>query len=336
MNIIDKLLKSSEPSIRYKIRINVLGEDPDSPAIKSLQQQIKKSPRVQSLLAGHNEDGVILDSNIYQKWFGIHWILMHLAELNYPPGDETLLPIHDKVYDAWLDKRFFNTFVVKNPKPGKKNYKKGVPLINGKFRRCVSQQGLALWSSIKLGFMDERTHKLAKLILGWQWPDGGWNCDWRPEAKNASFYESLIPLRALWLYGNSFKDNTYLEAAERASGIFLKRHLFKRCSDGRIINDDFIRLHYPIYFLYDILAVLKVLAECRMTKDPRVNEALDILESKRLPDGGFPAEGFYYKTGKSNKQSRVECVSWGIRKKGQMNEWITADALFVLKSFGRI
>ena len=38
---------------------------------------------------------------------------------------------------------------------------------------------------MRLGFVDERCDQLAGKILACQWPDGGWNCDKRPEASHA-------------------------------------------------------------------------------------------------------------------------------------------------------
>ena len=49
---------------------------------------------------------------------------------------------------------------------------------------------------------DGRTDELVNRLLKWQWPDGGWNCDKRPEADSSSFMETLIPLRALALYAS--------------------------------------------------------------------------------------------------------------------------------------
>jgi len=102
------------------------------------------------------------------------------------------------------------------------------------------------------------------------------------------------------------------------------------------MHESFTKLHYPVYWHYDILAGLKVLAECGFTEDPRAAEALDLLESKRLPDGGFPAEGLFYKPGKPATTGSAERVAWGIRKKDLANEWVTCDALTVLRSFGRM
>lgn len=37
----------------------------------------------------------------YSKWYGAHWILVTLADLGYPPGDQGLVPLREQVY-GWL------------------------------------------------------------------------------------------------------------------------------------------------------------------------------------------------------------------------------------------
>jgi len=99
--------------------------------------------------------------------------------------------------------------------------------------------------------------------------------------------------------------------------------------------DDFVKLHYPCYWRYDILFGLKVMAEAGLISDERCHDALDLLESKRLPDGGFPAEGKYYRVTEKATTGR-SLVDWGGTSKKHMNEFITADALYVLKKSGRL
>ena len=70
-----------------------------------------------------------------------------------------------------------------------------------------------------------------------------------------------------------------------------------------------VRLHYPCYWHYDLLAGLKVMAEAGFIGDPRCREALDLLESKRLPGGGFPAEARYDHSRSSGSRSRVSRMS---------------------------
>jgi hypothetical protein len=59
MDIIDKLLKSDVPAIRYKMLVNILGENPDLPGVRKARTAIKKSPRVQLLLSEQEKNGRI-------------------------------------------------------------------------------------------------------------------------------------------------------------------------------------------------------------------------------------------------------------------------------------
>jgi hypothetical protein len=189
---------------------------------------------------------------------------------------------------------------------------------------------------LALGLADDRADELARRLARWQWPDGGWNCDRHPATANSSYHESLIPLRALALHAQVTGDQASRAAAERAAEIFLKRRLFQRQSDGSIIDADFVRLHYPPYWHYDILAGLKILAEAGFLADPRCAEALDLLMAKRLPDGGWPAERKYYRVGGRPPATGSSPVDWGGTSKVHLNEWVTAEALSVLRRAGRV
>jgi hypothetical protein len=316
-DIIDDLQHSNEPSVRYKVLVNVLGEKPESAKIRKLQEEIKSSPRVKLLLSERNRKGEI-PYHPYKKWYGAHWVLATLADIGYPSGDKSLIPLREQVLN-WLFSE---------------KHQENIKVINGRTRRCASQESNALFSLLTLGLADERTEELANRLVKWQWPDGGWNCDRDPKASNSSFWESLIPLRALSLHAKITGSQKSKEAAKRASEVFLKRHLFKRQKDGKVMNKQFLQLHYPCYWRYDILFGLKVMAEAGFIKDKRCEDALDILESKRLPDGGFPAEARFYTVSKKASTGR-SLVDWGGVSKSRMNEFVTADALFVLNKAGR-
>lgn len=100
ISIIDKLLNSDEPSVRFKVLVNVLGEKLESSDIKKLQGEIKSSPRVRLLLSERGKDGII-PFHPYRKWYGAHWILATLADIGYPPGDKSLVQLREQVYE-WL------------------------------------------------------------------------------------------------------------------------------------------------------------------------------------------------------------------------------------------
>ena len=314
---VNQLLNSEDPSIRYKANLHFLGRDQDSTEMKQLRLKIKDFPRVRMILSERGEDGRI-PYNPYAKWYGAHWVLAQLADIGYPAGDANLIPLREQVLD-WL---FSDA-----------HWKK-IKTINGRIRRCASQEGNALYALLALGLADERVDELAHRLVGWQWPDGGWNCDKNPEAINSSFHESLIPMRGLALHAKLTGNKDSRDAAERASEIFLKRRLYRRERGGQIIHSEFKKFHYPPYWHYDFLSALKVLAEAGFIDDPRCQDALDLLESKQLQDGGWPAEKKYYRVTDKLGNGR-SLVDWGGTSKLRMNEWVTADALYVLKTAGR-
>lgn len=340
------LLGSAEPSVRYLARVQVLGEAPDSPQARELRAQVARSDRAAALLS-EREAGGRIPWHPYAKWYGAHWVLADLAGLGYPPGDPDLLPLREQVLE-WL--------------LGRRSRYHSAPswVVAGKARRCASQEGNALWALLRLGLADERCEALARLLVGWQWPDGGWNCDRRPEARSSSFMETLIPMRALAQFGRDTGAAWASQAARRAAEVFLERRLFRRRSNGEVIATDFLVLHYPCYWHYDLLAGLKALAEMGLAGDPRCREALDRLDGKRLPCGGWPAEARYWRqegrTGRpgpgglvaaaspapgprpdpgrstSRRRSGASLVSWGPTGRTRPNPWVTLDALTVRRA----
>jgi hypothetical protein len=313
-NLLDQL--RLEPALAWKLAVNLLGHAPDSGEARQAANVTRHSSLVTKLLSELDSAGRI-PFHPYKKWNGAHWTLSILADLGYLVGDPALEPLVEQSFDWLLGEA----------------HKKHIRTIDGRVRRCASQESNTVWYSLRLGLADSRTEELAARLMKWQWLDGGWNCDKRPEVSISSFMESLIPLRALALYARVSGDRRASQAAERAAEIFLKRQLFKRQSDGAVMDEHFTHLCYPYYWHYNILFGLVVMAETGFIGDPRCRAALDLLASKRLPEGGFPAEEVYYRTTRPNL-SGYSLVSYGGTSKVRMNPFVTADALYVLKSAG--
>jgi hypothetical protein len=331
--IVDALLQSSEPSIRYKTLTEVLGEDAASKKCRALREEIRRSPRVRALLAHRDPQGrIVCKSGVYAKWQGAHWVLATLADIGYPPHDDSLLAARDQVLGEWLAPSYYEEFVAERKEDAYKKH--GVPVMEGRHRRCASQQGYTLYYLLKLGLEHPRLHDLAERLLHWRWPDGGWNCDKDPRAHKSSFIHTVHCMRALHAYGERFGDAQARAAADQAAEIFLSRRLYKRIATGAVIKEEFTFLHYPLYWHYDILLSLKVLAEMGKLEEPRCSDAIALLESKRLRDGGFPAERRYYKASTDVKLGN-DWVDWGGTSKTRPNPWVTVDALAVLRKAGR-
>ena len=329
-SIIETLLSSTEPAIRLKTRVQLLSEDPRSSRVSKLREEVKTSSRVKALLSERRRDKKI-PWHPYAKWNGAHWVLAALADLGYPENDRSLVPLREQV-NKWLlsavHKEYTEARPYKHhPPAGLLDQIKERPRIHG------SMEGNAVWSQLTLGLFDSNTEKLVDRLVRMQWPDGGWNCDGNPRAVNSSFMETILPLRALALHARLKRSSSSKSAAKRAAEVFLKRKMYKRAKTRSIINRDFVRLHYPLYWHYDVLHGLKILAEAGFINDARCEDALDLLEKKRLKNGGFPAESKYYRVSK-NRGGR-SLVDWGPVSPKTMNEFVTVDALSVLREAGR-
>jgi hypothetical protein len=320
--IIQALLASENPSIRYQTRVHLLDEQPDAPEVVDLRNQIETSRMARSLLSYRVGDGTI-PTNPYKKWQGPFWTLVSLALIDYPPEDNSLHPLRDQVYD-WLFSdahlKFPRTLII----PGQED----------RVRRCAGQEAYAIWFTLKLGIADERTSQLVQRLKEFQWPDGGWNCDKRPEARISSFHETLMPMYALAYYGRLKGDKEALDTAKRAAQVFLQRHLFKSRRNGTVIDPQFTLLTYPFYYHYNILHALVVMAETGFVRDERCRDALDLLLSKRRPDGGFPLERKIFKT-TGEIITRGTFAHWGATGKQRTNLFVTVAALHALKAAGR-
>ncbi|HKE63533.1 MAG TPA: hypothetical protein VKB59_02665 [Micromonosporaceae bacterium] len=322
-DIVDTLLASNEPAIRWKVRRQVLLEDPDSRDMRQLRREVRDSPLVRALLAGQSE------RTTYAKWTGRHWVLITLADIGYPPHDPELEPIVAKTMATWLAPHYFAEYETQ-----RKTNARAVPVMNGRHRRCGSQHGGALFAAVRLGLAAPESEQLVERLLHWQWPDGGWNCSLKPAAASSSVYETLLPMRGLAAYAAARHDDAARRACHRAAEVLLTRRLLFRRSNGAIIRSEWTKLHYPVYWYYDVLAAAKGLMEAGRLADDRCSDGLDMLEAKRLPGGGWAAESRYYRSpGTTGNQ---DVVDWGGAKTKQMNEWISADALAVLRAAGRL
>jgi hypothetical protein len=324
MTLAASLCAHENPVVAYRARRLLAGESESSPALCKLRRAIGSSGIAKRLLLALNGERF----NPYRKWQGPHWTLYSLAEIGYPAGDNRLLPLRKRVMD-WM----FAPAFLKPPSTVV------VPDQPERPRRCASMEGNTIWSQVVLGIVDaDHVPLLVDRLVAFQWPDGGWNCDKRPGARTSSVQETLLPLRGLAHWSRATGDERARMAAKRAAEFLLERRLLWRKRDGALIEPEWggpvDKVHYPIRF-YDVLSALLVMAEMGLVRDLRCQDALDLLERKRLVDGTFPVEWTNVK-----KADRIETrgtyADWGTlhRKKG--NPFVTVDALYVLREAGRV
>ena len=314
------LLASSHATVRYLTLTCLLDLSEQDSEVQAARSEIISDPWVQALFSGQGADGAFYrpdGSSIhpYTKWMGAHWRLVSLVELGIPAGEPRAVAALEAELD-WLTG---------------KEHRSRIPVIDGRTRRCTSQEGNAVAVCCRLGMAgDARVKFLVESLVSWQWPDGGWNCDKRPEASHSSFHESLIPLWGLIEYQKVKCSPEVMDTIKRAAEFFLRHHLFRSERSGGVIHPEMLELHYPPYWHYDILQALLVFSRLGPLKDERLDEVLDILQARRRPDGTWRASRHYWHPpGGSLYQDPVD---WGRRGPNAM---LTLNALRVLISAGR-
>jgi hypothetical protein len=69
----------------------------------------------------------------------------------------SLLVAADEKVSTWLEDRFLNKSEAASKEEVYAKLKTGIPVMDGRYRSCASQQGNALHSVITLGLEDERS-----------------------------------------------------------------------------------------------------------------------------------------------------------------------------------
>ena len=186
---------SDDPIVRYKARRYLDGADPASASMRRLRDDIADSPIARGLLA----DLAISNPNDREGMSTIYLTLRYLAEIDYPPGDDQLVPYRDHVY-RWLR--------------GLEREYDGPLFIRGTHRVHGSFHANAIYASVVLGLADDETDELCANLLRYQWPGGGWNCNKKPATKGPTIVHTAFGLRGLATY-RSRRTSDELTAGHR-------------------------------------------------------------------------------------------------------------------------
>lgn len=300
--------------MRYRALIELARASARDRRVREARREILDGPIVRSLLKGREDAGA--PRHPYSKWGGAHWRLTSLMDLD-APSDLPGIPEAIEPVLAWLTG---------------KAHRRNVPIIRGLARRCASIEGNALAVAVHFGLAtDPRSKVMAEGLVAWQWPDGGWNCDRREEARHSSFHETHPALRGLAAYARTTGDAAASEAADRAAEFILRHRVCFSERTGEPLSPATLKLHYPPYWRYDFFAGLRVLTESGHIRDSRAADALDLLEQKRQPDDRWVIEAVHFRRpGRSGPTPEV--IDWGLR---QASEPVTLAAMRVLRAAGR-
>jgi hypothetical protein len=128
-------------------------------------------------------------------------------------------------------------------------------------------------------------------LFGEQLEDGGWNCEVENGSVRSSFATTINVLEGLFTYERATGGSAEsIAARRRGEEYLLERKLVRRKSTGKVVNPAWLQFSFPTRWHYDVLRALEYFRLVGDVADPRVNEAIELLRSKRQPDGTWLLE----------------------------------------------
>jgi hypothetical protein len=127
---------------------------------------------------------------------------------------------------------------------------------------------------------------MVERILGERLADGGWNCEVENGSVRSSFDTTITVLDGLLEFERATGGSAAVRQARRSGEEYLlERGLFRRKSTGEVANPAYLDFAFPYYWRYDVLRALDYFRRSGTEPDPRMAEAVEVVRSKRQPDG---------------------------------------------------
>ena len=156
--------------------------------------------------------------------------------------------------------------------------------------------------------------------------DGGFNCRSNTSgAVHSSLHSTLSVLEGIFEYqenGYSYRLAELKQVAKESQEFILMHKLFRSDKSGEIINPNFLKLCYPGRWYYDILKALDYLQFAHAPYDPRMDDAVEVILSKRTKDGLWKLAAKH--PGKTHFE---------MEQAGTPSRWNTLRAMRVLKHY---
>jgi len=190
---------------------------------------------------------------------------------------------------------------------------------------CVN--GMFLNYASYFGTREDDLKSIVDFLLTEHMKDGGFNCNSNGiGAIHSSVHSTISVLEGLLEYagnGNTYELDELQESADKARTFLLQHRLFRSDRSGKIIDRRMLMLSYPSRWRYDLLRALDYFHFAGVKYDPRMQDALDILNKKRRKDNKWPVQA------RHPGQTHFE-----MEKTGGPSRWNTLRAMRVLQHFG--
>lgn len=319
---LDWLLEENNPSVRYYTMVDLLNMNKDDVEVKKAKCDIMKSGIVPSILYHLKSSNQNIYKNFYtEKYAGLVWQLILLAE-----------------YGAILTPEIENycRYIIENSQEkisgGFSMYhsvRHGGGQIGGVVP-CLT--GNMVWCMLRLGYVnDNNIVKAIKWITDYTsfndgiiekniYPHNNREACW---GKHTCFMGVVKILKALSEISVSDRTYSVEKKIQEATEYILIHNIYKRShSLDKISKPSWLKLKHPLMYQTDILEIMDILTSLNI-KDPRMEDAMNIILSKQNINGRWVAESEYPK-GK---------MTITLEKQKEESKWLTLKALRVIKRY---
>jgi hypothetical protein len=197
----------------------------------------------------------------------------------------------------------------------------GQPFFDGEVEPCINGRLVTLGA-----YFGQDVDPVVERLAGEQLADGGWNCWAEYGATRTSFHTTINVLEGLLAHERATGGSPASVAARRRGEEYLlERGLFRRRSTGDVVNPAWLLFSFPTRWHYDVLRALDYFRAVGDAPDPRLDEAVEVVRSKRRPDGTWPLEN-----------THPGAVHFDLDEgDGRPSRWNTLRALRVLNWYGQ-
>jgi hypothetical protein len=306
-SVLDWLLEG-DPSIRWQVQRDLL--DAKAEVFEEERAKISKEGWGARYLSLQDKQGTWASSLYSPKWTSTHYTMLTLRFLGLSPKNLQAL----KACKILLDKGFLPDHGVL--------YASSSTNANKRIHAETCITGMLLAISAYFRVEDMRLDLIAEHLVAQQMDDYGWNCRSYKGDKHSSFNTTLLVLEGLREY-QSFRPRNKLrleQSLKKGREFLLQHRLYRSHRTGNIVRHQFTLAPSQPSWQYDFLRALDHFQAARAPQDKRLQDAIDLLISKRDADGLWPQ----YRPASGKTYFAMESV-------GKPSRWNTLRALRVLK-----
>ena len=337
----DWLLNHESPTLRYWALRDLKGGSASSSVTSRAQSEIAGWGPMVGLLSKQDPKGywAFPEDCYWPKWSATVWNIILLGELGISPSHASVATGCEYLLNTAMSQD-------KSWPPKSQSGPESYPLL---WEPCVTGNMARTLAVFGYG-QDPRVQLMFEFLVRTQLPDGGWNCEygeWGVKINHSSFMSTVEPLWAFSALDRSLWPKGPKDVVDRAAEFLLVHRLYKSDRTGKVIDEEWTRLHFPLFYFYDILHGLRVLADLGYAGDERVSDALQLIKQKQLADGTWPMESTYVNalrwnylkdpaTGAWHEERRentaiIPEIYHHLGKVGERSPWITLNVLRILK-----